>query len=214
MGLLFRQKMRLGGASGARRITWRERSARPTPAEPRGSVLWRATELAGSSDASSDPTGRLTQRLECLPYTEEVGGSNPSSPTTADFSRARHVGARRTDDPDSSERRTAVDGRGRVRHVARLRLAARTRSRELDRRPPISRLRRSKPASNGSHSNAATRARHGESSSPILARNGARASTNRSRDVERSERSSTFTALRALLARKLLLAEDRVRTRL
>src|SRR5688572_8641112 len=25
--------------------------------------------------------GRLTQRLECLPYKEEVGGSNPSSPT-------------------------------------------------------------------------------------------------------------------------------------
>ena len=29
--------------------------------------------------------GRVTQWLECLPYKEEVGGSNPSSPTKASF---------------------------------------------------------------------------------------------------------------------------------
>ena len=31
-------------------------------------------------DVRSKKAGRLTQRLECLAYTEDVGGSNPSSP--------------------------------------------------------------------------------------------------------------------------------------
>ena len=33
--------------------------------------------------------GRITQRLECLSYTEEVGGSNPSSPTSKNRATVR-----------------------------------------------------------------------------------------------------------------------------
>jgi hypothetical protein len=35
--------------------------------------------------------GRLTQRLECFVYTEEVGGSNPSSPTNDKFKPNTHL---------------------------------------------------------------------------------------------------------------------------
>ncbi len=48
-------------------------------------VLYRIRRLAarvGSRDDRSRPHGRLAQRLERLLYTEMVGGSNPSSPTT------------------------------------------------------------------------------------------------------------------------------------
>ena len=46
-----------------------------------GTFLGEGTRQDTFFDRSQN--GRLTQWLECLPYKEEVGGSNPSSPTTA-----------------------------------------------------------------------------------------------------------------------------------
>ncbi len=59
--------------------------------------------------------GRLTQRLECLPYKEEVGGSNPSSPTSV-RRRATRSGAKPR--AESRERATLRRGGGRFRPKA------------------------------------------------------------------------------------------------
>lgn len=64
---------------------------------------------AGYRVRRAGKAGRLTQRLECLPYTEEVGGSNPSSPTR----RSRHGAAA------DADRATADDARTGGRRVRR-----------------------------------------------------------------------------------------------
>src|SRR5262245_16707029 len=53
-----------------------------SPPEPVARCLqwWEGGPQDTVFGGASGP-GRLTQRLECLPYKEEVGGSNPSSPT-------------------------------------------------------------------------------------------------------------------------------------
>lgn len=80
--------------------------------------------------------GRLTQRLECLPYTEEVGGSNPSSPTNL----ATSGGAARSDRSEegrNAPRISRAEGRASCRRRLRpscAELGGRTGTRRLRRR--------------------------------------------------------------------------------
>jgi hypothetical protein len=61
----------------------------PPPLRRAASPGW--SERAGKDTVSprARGRGRLTQRQECLPYKEEVGGSNPPSPTPPSAPRAR-----------------------------------------------------------------------------------------------------------------------------
>src|SRR5262245_40154952 len=55
----------------------------------RGSGGKRGRRIPSRSGLRS---GRLTQRLECVPYKDEVGGSSPSSPTAPAAARSRACG--------------------------------------------------------------------------------------------------------------------------
>src|SRR5262245_43638117 len=65
---------------------WEDGASFSALARPAGEAKGRAGYRLGRTRA-----GRLTQRQECVPYKDEVGGSNPSSPTrcTTTHSRAR-----------------------------------------------------------------------------------------------------------------------------
>src|SRR5688572_3193829 len=55
---------------------------------------WRRKTAKDTVSRSPAAYGRLTQRYECVPYKDEVGGSNPSSPTRAGREKAAVPGQR------------------------------------------------------------------------------------------------------------------------
>ncbi len=126
------------------------KNAARTPGRAEKALPWsvapgKDTVCAPSAREERPPAtraGRLTQRLECLPYKEEVGGSNPSSPTTlprppcaqapgsdrslgGDPSPGRIL-PRRSSAPNA--RRMAMPGRGRSPLAWKSHLAPRGRS--------------------------------------------------------------------------------------